>query len=730
MSERYLLIAVYLLDGRYNGVGDWPPSPFRLFQALVSAAHTGRSITAAELGALAWLEGLRPPLISAPKAQKSRSVTYYVPNNDLDTVGGDPARIAGIRTAKQVAPWLFDNHVPFLYIWNFEHGEEHSAVITMLAEGLYQLGRGVDMAFASGEVLDTQELENRLNGYSGNIYRPTPDGAGNPLRCPKRNASLTSLESRHAAQLIRLKDGALRQALPPDFSPVSYDSPPTRLLYDITRNDSHGAASAQPLEKVVVLSERIRDLAARRLKSHLGAGLVERIIIGRNAGEADKRLRVRIIPLPSIGFTHADRQVRRILVEVPPDCPIAVDDVDWAFSSLDLGIDVQTGELLDPAGPSLIKTEDLKMLPHYGVDPDEKVKARVWRTVTPAALPARRSRGRISGSKRNINEAVVGNAARQALRHAGLDSNAEVRRVQRESFEAKGIRAGTFSHGERFRAEKLRHLEIAFAEPVCGPIVIGDGRYLGLGLMYPASEEHRDVVILPVLPRSRPAAANHLAFLRAVRRSLMARAREINGAPGELFSGHEPDGTPARSGRHKHVFLAADDADDDGCIDRLLIIAPWRVDRSSQAKQGQKAVFEQVAAGLRIVRAGELGVIEFGEAVNPTSEDHLFRRSQCWRSHMPYVPTRHPRKEVDAISKLKEDIIKECVRRGLPQPDVEVADISTGPRGGIRLRASLAFSVAVFGPVVLGRDSHTGGGLFHAVDCITLGKGSISYFSG
>lgn len=714
MSERSLLIVVRLLDGRYHGVGDWPPSPFRVFQALVSAAHTGRSVPTAEWGALAWLEGLGPPMIAAPKAHKSRSVTYYVPNNDLDTVGGDPARIASIRTDKQVAPWLFDNQVPFVFIWNFEDGEEHSAIITMLAERLYQFGRGVDMAFASGEVLNAQEGEHWLNGYLGRIYRPKPDGTGNALRCPKRNASLSSLKSRHAAQLIRLRDGALRQAPPPDFLPVSYDSPPARLLYDIARNDSRGATSVQSLEKVVALTERIRDLVAKRLKSHLGAKLVERIIIGRNAGEADKKLRIRIIPLPSIGFTHVDRQVRRILVEIPSNCPIEVGDVEWAFSGLEVGVDVQTGELLDRSGTSLIKTEDLKMLSHYGAEPDEIVKARVWRTVTPAALPARRSRGRISGSRRTIDEAVVGNAARQALRHAGLNSNAEVRRVQREAFEAKGIGAGAFSHGERFRAEKLHHLEIAFAEPISGPIVLGDGRYLGLGLMYPVLEEHRDVTILPVLPTSRPATAHRIALLHAVRRALMALAREINGTPGTLFSGHEPNGTPARSGRHKHVFLAADDADDDGLLDRVLIIAPWRADHGSQVKREHRTAFEHISGGLRIVRAGALGVIQFGHTVGPALEDHLFRPSQYWMSRTPYVPTAYPKGNADARSKLKNDIMQECARRGLPRPNVELVDIQTGTRGGICVHARLKFAVAVSGPVMLGRDSHAGGGLFHA----------------
>lgn len=492
MPEHSILITVRLLDGRYHGVGDWPPSPFRLFQALMSAANAGRAATDAERKALEWLEKLDPPVIAAPKARKSKSITYYVPNNDLDSVGGDLGRIAEIRTSKQVAPWLFDVRVPFLYAWTFEGNNDNASVITSLADMIYQFGRGVDMAYATADVIDVEEKERRVREHDGTVHRPTMNGAGNDLRCPKRNASLNSLMRRHAAQLKRLADGALRQAPPAVFQPISYDSPPTHLLFDIIRNDQKGGFNAQPMEQIAALTERIRDHAAARLARHSGDALVERIIIGRKAGEADKKLRVQIVPLPSIGFVHADRQVRRILVEVPSACPIRADDIAWAFSGLDLGVDAQSGEVFDESGPLLIRSDDRRMLSHYGVEVEESKKARIWRTVTPAALPLNRLRGKVSGNERAANDAAIAHSARQATRHAGLDPDVEVRRVQHEPFEGKGARAETFAQGTRFPAGRLHHMEVVFSEPVLGPVVIGDGRYLGLGLMMPILGERTD----------------------------------------------------------------------------------------------------------------------------------------------------------------------------------------------------------------------------------------------
>lgn len=715
MLEHSILITVRLLDGRYHGVGDWPPSPFRLFQAFMSAANAGRAATDSERKALEWLEKLDPPVIAAPKARKSKSITYYVPNNDLDSVDGDSSRIAEIRTSKQVAPWLFDGQVPFLYVWSFDGNNDNARVITSLADLIYQFGRGVDMAYATADIIDIEDAEHRLREHEGTVHRPTINGSGNYLRCPKRNASLDSLMTRYAAQLKRLTGGALRQAPPAVFRSVSYDSPPTRLLFDIIRNDPGGGFDAQPTEQIAALAERIRNHAAARLASHVGDALVERIIIGRNAGEAEKEARVRIIPLPSIGFVHTDRQVRRIFVEVPSACPIQTDDIAWAFSGLDLGVDAQTGEVLDESGPLLIRSEDRTMLSHYGVEVEDGRKARVWRTVTPAALPLSRRRGRIGGRERAENQAALAHAARQAIRHTGLGQNAEVRRVQREPFEGNGARAEAFAHGERFSPETLHHLEIAFSEPMPGPIVIGDGRYLGLGLMAPVPEQRCDAIILPLHSATRLAVTERGMFLHAVRRALMARDRDLNGAPSRLFSGHEPDGAPARSGWHDHVFLAADDMDGDGHIDRLLIVAPWRADRCRGGTREERMIFEQVSIGLRTVRAGMLGVVALEPAVEIPPEDHLFRPSMCWKSTTPYVPTHYPRR-ADVRSGVENDLILECVRRGLPRPKIEVTRVEIGPRGSVHVNARLTFAVAVRGPVMLGRDSHEGGGLFCAED--------------
>lgn len=503
---KHLIVSIRFHDGRYQGEGDWPPCPARLFQALVAAAGIGGRLDNAR-EALRWLETLPAPLIGAPHAQRGQRVMFYMPNNDLDAVGGDPRRLAEIRTAKKYFhPRIFEPDIPFFYAWEdlTEADGVHAKTICDLAEHVYQLGRGLDMAWAWGEILDDRELDARLAEYPGRIYRPSTAAGGKELECPYPGA-LAAVERRYQAfrRRFRVRPAGTSVAFTfekppprPTFRRVAYDSPPVRLLYELRRDTRGAELAAWPLERTVRLVETVRDLAASKLKQVLQpkAGDIDSIFgLARDAAEADKARRIRVVPLPSIGHPHADQAIRRLLVEIPPDCPLARDDIAWAFSGLDV-VDGTTGEILCV----LIASDELGMLRHYGIafgdkSNDEK-EARdgisIWHTVTPMALPVERLRGRKNGTERLDNERSVAAAVMQALRHAAISAKPTAIRVQREPFDANGTRAERFASGTRFPAARLWHVEITFGCRILGPLLAGDGRYLGLGLMKPVKMMH------------------------------------------------------------------------------------------------------------------------------------------------------------------------------------------------------------------------------------------------
>lgn len=717
---RWLLVEVRLHDARWHGAGEWPPSPLRLFQALVAAAAHGSELAAAERTALDALERAPAPIVAVPKSRPGQAVRLYVPNNDLDTVGGDPAKVGGIRTPKRVQPVLFEAPGVFLYAWPADcFADADIAALGQIATRLYQFGRGVDMACARAEVVTAEVLDERLVRHAGPVHRPSAGRDGGALRCPA-SGSLASLIVRHHGLGVRLKSpGELRQAAPARFRMVAYGCPPARFLFELAAPPESGRPFRPwPLERCAELAARIRDLAAARLRRALPdrAAEIKRLLVGRGAGEGDKALRPRIVPLPSIGASHTDPSIRRVLLEVPPDCPIPADDLAWAFSGLDLGTDPETGEIDDERAATLVRSDDLGMLRHYGLAEDRRndVDVTAWRTVTPAVLPVGRAGGRAVGSARREREQTAEQAVHDALRHAGL-RRASVVGLQREPFTARGARADAFSNNTRFDPARLWHLEITLAEPVRAPLVIGDGRFVGLGLMAPAPRRSAPRRWFLTVETAQPVPVTEtLTFAEAVRAALMGRWRaDHSDALPAWLSGHADAGGALREGTAAHLFVAPWDHDGDGRIDVVEIIVPAAVAEPEAGDAGR------LVRGLRVVVRDGVRIATIG-AIAATP----FLRAKVWHSRTPYLLTRFP-KDGDLKSFVAADLVRECGRVGLPTPRLEA--LSQAPAGWTLRRAApqfdrrgwlatLSFSVAVDGPFCLGRHRHFGMGAFEATE--------------
>lgn len=496
----FLVLTIRLHDGRYHGAGNWPPAPARLFQALIAGSGISGPLPPDHFKALEWMETVcAAPIIAAPRAALGQSVGNFVPNNDLDAKGGDPRNIGSIRTKKQIRPRIFDAATPFHYAWEIPAGEEssdHLAVLQELADRVYQLGRGVDFAWATAELMNEEDLEVLLNGYAGTIHRPTPRGSnGLALACPEKG-SLSSLERRYAAnaerfdliQSGRVFSQSFRQQPKARFKLVAYDSPPARRVFDLREPEALERFSPWPLHGVYQLVKLSRDLAAQKLTTAFPAreADVQRWLIGRRADGSNGGSpveRIRLIPIPSIGHDHADMKVRRLLIEIPGACPFAPDDVLWAFGGLRIEPDKGGPLLATSSGPDVLK--------YYSAEKG----ATVWRSITPVAVPESAGRRRIEPTRR-IAEAKPASekcaeqnrAARAviaALRHADVRCPVAQIAVQREPFQGSGERVESFAEEGRFAKERLWHVEITFAEPYEGPLIVGDGRFSGLGIMVP-----------------------------------------------------------------------------------------------------------------------------------------------------------------------------------------------------------------------------------------------------
>lgn len=745
---RHLLIAVHLhadgmgtarYHGMHQGAPEWPPAPARIFQALVAGVARGHSLPDTVTAALRWLEGLPPPVIAAPRHTVGQAVSLYVPNNDADALA-DPSDVSSIRTAKQVQPSLFSATQPLLYAWHLLGGDCPEQALVEAAHAVYQLGRGVDMAWADARVLPDDELQTMLLHYRGIVHQPSSDAtSGRSLPCPAPGA-LDSLVLRHRAPRLRV-DGVGKKARvlftnapKPRFASVSY-APTRRLaLYDL-RERGTTKPWPWPQHRASALVEKVRDAAANRLRQALpdAAAAIERSLVGRAAdgsGSVPLAQRVHIVPLPSIGSVHADQAIRRVLIEVPGSGPLAAEDLDWAFSGLE-AVDGETGELSPWV---LTRSDQPDMLRHYSETTQH------WQSVTAVALPEAAARRRIDPARhkdrdeakhadeRLAEEDRAVAAVHRALRHAGVPAVAVQVRVQREPFAAHGQRAEAFAEGTRFTKERLWHVTLRFDRPLQGPLVIGDGRFLGLGVLAPSNRvagqgtdpaawtgEHSDGIAVVQLARgaedSPPDAPLELA--RALRRAVMARVRDVSRSPASAalntyFSGHAVD-TPAPDARpSRHLAFHWD-----GPRHRWLVLAPHRLERrrSYAWEREHLAVLQQALQGLTDLRAGVAGRHAVQAGALPLDDDPVFATSSVWESVTPYEVTRH-RRMASAAEALTADVLAECARSNLPRPRVTVLSACGVAGRGLQARLRLQFAMPVAGPVVLGRSSLLGGGLF------------------
>ncbi|MDE0374051.1 MAG: type I-U CRISPR-associated protein Csb2, partial [Rhodospirillales bacterium] len=282
--------------------------------------------------------------------------------------------------------------------------------------------------------------------------------------------------------------------------------------------------------------------------------------------------------------------------------------------------------------------------------------------------------------------------------------------VQREPFDERGEPAEGFAAGSRFPGESLWHVALTFAAPVPGPLVLGDGRYVGLGLMRTVD---RMPGVLAFAIEGGLAAADPAPVARAARRAMLARV-QAELPPGERLptyvTGHEDDGSPARTGAHRHLAVVPDLP-----RRRLLYIAPNRLQRTGvhwREVRRDHARVESALVGMTVLRAGRAGRLTLALATVEAASDPLFAPSRAWQSVSDYRVARH-RRRLDDADALTADATAELARIGWPAPaSVEVLSVRRGARGGLAGRLRLAFATAQAGPLVIGRTAHLGGGLF------------------
>jgi CRISPR-associated protein Csb2 len=488
-----LNLTVTFATSRYHGrLGEeeleFPPSPSRLFQALIAGSHCGAYgviHTDKRDCALQWLETLEPPAIDAPACRETgKGVTNYVPNNDNQIPMAHVPNSGHVRTAKPLLAKVFSAGKTLMYCWRFEGSQEaieNATVICSMARLVTHLGQHQDTVYVRGEIINDAAASDQMNAM-----QPIERDDGN-WTSPKAG-SLDAYWQRYQAWLKGdPKDNVSVPARRVHYrSPetISFDAP--MALFELWRNE----VKRLPYDPRYLLQPAgmLRDAMCEWLKAnpkfreYYGADLTSRLIAGY---ESDKQPGVQFngahiacVPIPTMRETGVyDGLIRRVLL-IGLGCE--EEKAIELFESVTTGINgaalkdqsVKVGYLKKAS----LNDSVLRLF--------TKKACRVWRTVTPIVLTGLMRRGRGA-------EALIV----RALKQMGVNEN-DIDSIAAFSgpIVPKTVRALEYRiDKDNYLAQTPRyHAEVIFKRPVEGPLVIGRGRHSGFGLMIPCLEKAPD----------------------------------------------------------------------------------------------------------------------------------------------------------------------------------------------------------------------------------------------
>lgn len=449
---------------------DWPPQPDRVFSALVSAWGV-RGESPKERAALEWLESQPPPVICASESSARTAPEVFVPPNDLKSSSAMHTYLKVLPDRRPRQPRRFPVARPDIpnmkLVWENEPDAGVLDDLNSLSSCVGYVGHSASLTRCRF-IVGTSEAPN--------LKQMSPVRRTYPGR-------LRELEEAHRANPER---PVIRPGAPVFEERTSEpDTPSSWLVLEAVEG------KVPDIRASALVSRLIRHAL---LAGYKRAGLensIPEILSGHALDGKPTRLpHLTIAPLAFLGSAHADGRVFGFAL-IPPkgETLLGIDGFRAAFEAVtEYRMDKQR-RVLSLRGTPLHKP--LKLSPVLGdreakrsLSPDPYMqRSRVWASATPIVLERHLKRK----DDTEVRELVA-----QACVHAGLPQP-----------DANNIRAGKHSAVQGAPAARplageppwtrwklpsslasrhLVHAVFEFGEEVSGPVLIGAGRFTGLGL--------------------------------------------------------------------------------------------------------------------------------------------------------------------------------------------------------------------------------------------------------
>ncbi len=519
---------------------EWPPHPARLFSALVATHFAADSALATSLSEerllLEWLERQGPPQLRASEATARDVVTVFVPVNDVALTDVDDEAQA-VREAKS----LFVAALESSDAKSIKAAEKSvNAAQSAYAKAL---GRAINVPIKSGDPkAGAAVLPDHRPRQPRTFPSVTPEDPVVAFVWPtatptsQQRGILDGLLARvvrlgHSSTLVSAR--AVTEPVEPTWVPSTSGTLPLRVFetgqlaaleraYEIHHEVEPRVMPARqqlyarpgnPLPDSPVQSTFgddwlvLRRVGGPQLPMTATAGIarqvrralmsfadpVPEVLSGHSLdGRPSDRPHLAVVPLPFIGHEHASGLVLGVALIFPrssgPDERKAAFKAvaAWEAKSRVEDEDVPVLPLhLGRAGEFLLERVELgsvasTLMPHRWCRP-----SCVWSSVTPVALDQNPGDLR-SRDSRKLDEALEQAKATiaQGCERIGLPQpiSLEILPSAPWAHSAKARHYPRFPEAQDRTQRVLTHARMVFERPVSGPILIGAGRYHGLGL--------------------------------------------------------------------------------------------------------------------------------------------------------------------------------------------------------------------------------------------------------
>ena len=446
---------------------DWPPQPDRLFSALVSswAARGERSV---ERAALEWLERQPPPAVHASGHTRRTAPEVFVPPNDVRSSRTAKTYIRVMPERRPRQPRRFPVAVPddsiMALAWP-EHPEPAVFdALDAIARDVAYVGHSASFARCRF-VLNDMRVRNlprtdpRRRIYPGRLEELERAHRENPVRpmispgASVRVPSQGTPPSEHGWLVLEVIDGEV-----PDIRAAA---PVCRLLRQALMSGYRRAGRENTIPEVV--------------SGHASDGTPTRVA------------HLAIAPMAFAGFPHADGRVFGFAVIPPAGTSLSeVPGFQAAFENVagyDYGEERRVLELADGSLPSRLRLVPADRAGKRSLSPQPYLReARIWASVTPMVLDRHLKRNDDAEIRELVASACenVG-LPRPDTRHIQTGKHSAVEGVPPARPPAGGTPWTAWQVPQSMASRSLVHAIVDFEQKVHGPVLLGAGRFTGLG---------------------------------------------------------------------------------------------------------------------------------------------------------------------------------------------------------------------------------------------------------